>query len=191
MDRHAGGLGLGLAIVKTLVQLHGGRVNVESEGLGRGARFTVHLPLALEAVHDAAPPAPALPGSERAGRVLLVDDNDDAAEMLRLLLESQGHEVCCVSDGPAALAAIDHFAPDVALLDIGLPGMDGYELAARLRADPRLAELKMVALTGYGAEQDRARALATHFSEHLVKPVSGERLLAVLSQLMSERFEKA
>lgn len=189
MDRHAGGLGLGLAIVKTLVQLHGGTVQAESEGLGCGARFIVRLPAAEPQAGADEQTAPPLPARWRGGRVLLVDDNADAAAMLRLLLQEQGCEVRCVADGPAALAAVGEFVPDVALLDIGLPGMDGYELAARLRGDPRLRELKLVALTGYGREPDRARAMATHFDEHLVKPVSAERLLEVLAGMLPSAEE--
>ncbi|HJV60524.1 MAG TPA: response regulator, partial [Albitalea sp.] len=131
------------------------------------------------------PPAPS-----RGGRILLVDDNADAAEMLRLLLEEHGHQVHCELDGPSALAAIDRFVPELALLDIGLPGMDGYELAGRLRSDPRLQGLRLVALTGYGRDPDRARALATHFDEHLVKPVTAERLLEVVGKLLGQRKEQ-
>jgi len=184
MDRRTGGLGLGLAIVKTLVQLHGGSVHALSDGPGRGSRFIVRLPAApgtppvAEAARESIAPAP------RTGRILLVDDNVDAAEMLCLLLREAGHEVCTASDGVAALASLDHFVPDLALLDIGLPGMDGYELAGRLRADARLAGLPLVALTGYGREPDRVRALATCFDEHLVKPVVGERLLEVVARLL-------
>jgi signal transduction histidine kinase/CheY-like chemotaxis protein len=186
MDRHAGGLGLGLAIVKTLVLMHGGTVQAHSDGPGRGSRFVVRLPPAeAQAPQGTAPPRPQVP-APRAGRVLLVDDNVDAADMLGELLRHAGHEVCIAADGPSALASLDTFVPEVALLDIGLPGMDGYELAGRLRADPRTDGLRIVALTGYGREPDRARALATHFDEHLVKPVSAERLLAVTGRLLDD-----
>ncbi|CAG1017259.1 two-component system, NarL family, sensor histidine kinase BarA [Burkholderiaceae bacterium] len=184
MDRHAGGLGLGLAIVRTLVQLHGGSVQAESDGPGRGARFTVRLPAAQAQVAPPRESPTVAPPLESGGRILLVDDNADASEMLRLLLQEAGHEVQVASDGPSALAAVDGFRPDIALLDIGLPGMDGYELAVRLRADPRLQGMKLVALTGYGREPDRARAMATHFDEHLVKPVPSEQLLEVIARLL-------
>jgi CheY-like chemotaxis protein len=110
--------------------------------------------------------------------------------MLGELLRHAGYEVIIASDGPAALAALDNFAPELALLDIGLPGMDGYELAGRLRSDPRVPRLRLVALTGYGRDPDRARALATHFDEHLVKPVTAERLLEVAAQLLGVAVEK-
>jgi signal transduction histidine kinase/CheY-like chemotaxis protein len=190
MDRHSGGLGLGLAIVRTLVQLHGGRVRAESEGLGHGARFIVRLPVDTEAAGEpATAPAP-LPAMPHDGRVLIVDDNTDAAAMLRVLLEGAGYEVRTAADGMAALEMLEGFVPDVALLDIGLPGMDGYELAGRLRADVRLAGLRLVALTGYGREPDRARAIAMHFDEHLVKPVESEKLLEVLAALVAQRRDE-
>jgi signal transduction histidine kinase/HAMP domain-containing protein len=184
IDRRAGGLGLGLAIVRTLVQLHGGTVRADSEGVGRGSRFVVRLPAARAADPPAPEPATPPAAAVRAARVLLVDDNADAADTLAELMHEAGHEVCIAGDGPAALAALDRFTPEIALLDIGLPGMDGYELAGRLRADPRVLGLRLVALTGYGREADRARALASRFDEHLVKPVAPERLLEVVARLL-------
>ncbi len=188
MDRHAGGLGLGLAIVKTLVSMHGGTVSAESDGLGHGARFTVRLPLAPhQEARDTGAALPP-PAARHGGRVLLVDDNIDAAELLQTLLTDSGYDVRSAFDGPTALATLDSFTPDLALLDIGLPGMDGYELAGRLRADARLRSMKplrIVALTGYGREPDRARALATHFDDHMVKPVAVEQLLATMARLLT------
>jgi len=191
MDRHSGGLGLGLAIVKTLVQLHGGTVSAQSEGPGRGSRFIVRLPAADAPVRRdmLLPMEP--PAGPRHGRVLVVDDNGDAADMLGELLRDAGIEVCIAADGPAALAALESFAPDLALLDIGLPGMDGYELAGRLRADSRARGLRIVALTGYGREPDRVRALATHFDEHLVKPVSAHQLFEVTDRLLGSAPDRA
>jgi CheY-like chemotaxis protein len=142
-------------------------------------------PVALTTGEPRGAPAAA----RRPGRVLLVDDNADAADMLGELLRDAGHEVCIAADGPAALAALDSFVPELALLDIGLPGMDGYELAGRLRADPRAEGMRIVALTGYGREPDRARALATHFDDHLVKPVDAERLLEVTARLLEDEPE--
>jgi len=184
MDRHAGGLGLGLAIVKTLVQLHGGSVAAASDGPGCGARFSVRLPLAPQAAVLQKSDGPAATSTARPARILVVDDNADAAETLAALLNDAGHDVGIAPDGPAALESLDAFAPEIALLDIGLPGMDGYELAGRLRSDPRLPGLRLVALTGYGRDLDRARALATHFDEHLVKPVSAERLIDTIVHLL-------
>jgi signal transduction histidine kinase/ActR/RegA family two-component response regulator len=185
IDRRGGGLGLGLAIVKTLVQLHGGSVSAHSDGLGRGSRFVVRLPGAeAPALAAAVPPAQA-PPQRRGGRILLVDDNRDALEMVGALLRDAGHEVRDAADGPAALLLLDAFVPELALLDIGLPGMDGYELARRLRADPRCASTRLVALTGYGRQPDRERALAAQFDEHLVKPVAADRLLDVIEALLS------
>jgi len=170
--------------VRTLVQMHGGTVHAESGGVGQGARFTVRLPLCEVQSEDGSAPARVRAPPAHGGRILLVDDNADASDMLRLLLEAQGYEVHCVLDGPSALAATKQFIPDLALLDIGLPGMDGYELAVRLRADPRLAGMRLVALTGYGREPDRARAIAMRFDEHLVKPVGADQLLAALAKLL-------
>jgi signal transduction histidine kinase/CheY-like chemotaxis protein len=184
MDRKEGGLGLGLAIVKTLVDKHGGSVNAQSEGPGQGSRFTVKLPPAdaqSAAVPDDSGSLRKMRGS---GRVLVVDDNLDAARTLAQLLNELGFDARAVRDGPGALAMLEEFLPELAILDIGLPGMDGYELARRLKADARVPKLKFVALTGYGREPDRARALAAEFDEHLVKPVSVERLFDAISRLL-------
>jgi len=185
IDRRAGGLGLGLAIVKVLVRLHRGSVSAESAGPGRGSRFVVRLPAAdAPALTPPLQDAP-LPAARRSARILLVDDNRDAIEMLGALLRDAGHEVQSAADAPGALSAIDAVLPELALLDIGLPGMDGYQLAARLRADPRCAGMRLVALTGYGRQPDRERALAMQFDEHLVKPVAAERLLDVVERLLN------
>jgi signal transduction histidine kinase/ActR/RegA family two-component response regulator len=186
IDRNAGGLGLGLAIVKTLVQMHGGSVMATSDGEGCGSAFIVRLPIVekVEVVDVETKPEPRT-GERRHGRILVVDDNVDAAETLFLMLESAGYAVRTAGDGPSALALIDAFRPDVAILDIGLPGMDGYELARRLRADPRLAGMRLIALTGYGREPDRSRALESSFQEHLVKPVRPDLLLDAVSQLLN------
>jgi signal transduction histidine kinase len=182
IDRRNGGLGLGLAIVKNLVLLHEGTISADSGGPGCGSTFTVRLPLstappALPAAMLTDAPAKAGPGRQ----VLIVDDNADAAEMLACLLgEAAGFTVRTAADGASALELVEEFTPDIAVLDIGLPGMDGYELAQRLRRDPRFAGIKMVALTGYGTEQDRKRALESGFDAHCIKPVALENLLAVI-----------
>lgn len=189
IDRQVGGLGLGLAIVKTLVQMHGGTVAAASPGPGRGSSFAVRLPAAgpdMPAPVEEPEPQPVRDSTGGAARLLLVDDNVDAGETLAELLREVGYEVRTAPDGPAALALLDLYVPELAILDIGLPGMDGYELARRLRADPRCAATKLVALTGYGREGDRARALATDFREHLVKPVAAGHLLEVIERLLVE-----
>ncbi|HEV7578414.1 MAG TPA: hybrid sensor histidine kinase/response regulator, partial [Caldimonas sp.] len=190
LQRASGGLGLGLAIARNLVELHGGAIAVASEGAGRGARFTVTLPVAdaaTESVADVpAPPAAPTPApSAGPARLLLVDDNDDAAESLALVLRLEGHEVRTAADGDAALALLDEFSPEAAILDIGLPTMNGYELAGALRADPRTRGIVLIALTGYGRAPDRKRAFDAGFDEHLVKPVEFDVLLLRLSELLA------
>jgi len=184
IDRQVGGLGLGLAIVKTLVQMHGGTVSAHSEGRDRGARFVVRLPRSATAAPAGVPRAATPPTTAGNGRVLIVDDNVDAADTLAVLLEAAGYNVRTAIDGPRALRTLDTFTPDIGILDIGLPSMDGYELARRFRAEPRAARMRLVALTGYGRDPDRHRALDGGFDEHLVKPVSAERLLEVLGTLL-------
>ena len=183
IDRRSGGLGLGLAIVKSLVEMHGGEVSAASEGPGHGSRFAVHLPVVESAPVQPSRPAP-LEAQAVGARVLLVDDNADAAESLAELLRMVGYEVHTAGHAETALALLDDFSPQLGLLDIGLPDIDGYELAARLRADPRSQGMRLVALTGYGRDNDRARALAANFDEHLVKPVAIERLLQVMGELL-------
>ncbi len=181
IDRAAGGLGLGLALVKNLVRLHDGQVQAFSDGLGQGARFVVRLPL-----REQPQPAPGTApsgeeASRRTRRVLLVDDNRDGAEQLAELLALHGHEVRVAHSGADALQKLDRFRADVAVLDIGLPDMDGVELARRLR--PLLGTgAVLVALSGYGQEHDRARSLAAGFAHHLVKPVVPAELLALIAR---------
>jgi signal transduction histidine kinase/ActR/RegA family two-component response regulator len=175
-DRSRGGLGLGLAIVRSLVEMHGGSVHAESEGPGRGSRFIVRLPLAMPpAQPPSSQPAPLATGSH--GRVLLVDDNKDAADTACALLELSGYEVRVAYDPGVALTLLDAFVPDVAVLDIGLPGMSGHELAARVRSHRNGASCYLVALTGYGTSADAARAHEAGFSQHLVKPAGPHDLL--------------
>ncbi|MBL8949966.1 MAG: response regulator, partial [Myxococcaceae bacterium] len=174
----AGGLGLGLALVKRFTELHDGTVKVESAGLKRGSTFTVELPLASGAQLEARPsaPRPVRPAQTRR-RVLVVDDNVDAAELLAEGLRSEGHDVKVANDGPRALDLAASLKPEIAFLDLGLPAMDGYEVAARLRElDPRLV---LVALTGYGQPSDKARTTAAGFQHHLVKPVDLETTLGI------------
>ncbi|MCU1385097.1 MAG: hypothetical protein JWL71_3794 [Acidobacteria bacterium] len=180
LDRSHGGLGLGLTIVRSLVALHGGTVSVHSDGAGRGSEFVVRLPRLPERA-PTMPPAHELAaeGLPRAGdglRVLVVDDNEDAADMLIAALTLKGHETRVAHDGPGALRVCEEFRPDVALLDIGLPVMDGYELAERLQSAPGMERLRLIAVTGYGQDTDRRRSRAAGFDRHLVKPIDLETL---------------
>jgi signal transduction histidine kinase/ActR/RegA family two-component response regulator len=182
LARSQGGLGLGLTIVRSLVELHGGKVCVRSAGLGQGSEFIVDLPCApvILAIGASAAPAPP-PASGAVRRVLVVDDNVDAALGLGEVLRLFGHEVEVVHNAAQALRTAPRFAPDLALIDIGLPDMDGYELARRLRAQAE--DLDLVAVTGYGLERDRERSAAAGFSAHLVKPID----IAMIESLLEAR----
>jgi PAS domain S-box-containing protein len=187
IDRSQGGLGLGLTIVRNLVEQHGGSVSAYSEGMEHGSEFTVRLPRALRTPEDAPPPvAPAdtgAPPAPRVGtrRILIVDDNADAAEMLAETLERRGHPTRVARDAPTALRVAADFAPEVAFLDIGLPVMDGYELASHLRAVPGLGAIRLIALTGYGQDSDRERTRQAGFHDHLVKPVEIDDIEAAMT----------
>jgi signal transduction histidine kinase/CheY-like chemotaxis protein len=182
LDRSHGGLGIGLTIVRRLVELHGGSVAVASEGRGCGSRFTVRLPLAEPARRVPATEAAAIAPNARPLRVLLVEDYADAREALRQLLESLGHSVESAADGPSGVAAALASVPDVALVDIGLPGLDGFGVAAEIRARLGDHRVRLVALTGYGQDQVRRRALESGFDACLMKPVVDvARLVAALS----------
>ncbi len=188
LDRAQGGLGLGLAIVKTLVELHGGTVEAHSEGHGKGSEFTVRLP----AARAAGQPAPVSPEALEAAirpdalRVLVVDDNADAADLLATSVRLMGHFARVAHDGPAALQMAAQFRPGVALLDIGLPVMDGYELARHLRALPGLESIRLIAVTGYSQEADRRNTAAAGFERHLVKPIQLAELQDILAELRTK-----
>jgi len=181
-DRSQGGLGLGLALVRNLVELHGGTVACASGGLGQGSSFTVMLPLA----HCPAAQAPQREAPAHGGErltLLVVDDNVDAATTLAMLLEALGHEVFIEHESLRALELARSARPDACLLDIGLPEIDGIELAPRLRAQPETAHCMLIAVSGYGQEHDRRQAIEAGFAHHLVKPVEIERLAQLLATM--------
>lgn len=182
MDRSSGGLGLGLAIVKAIAVLHGGSVSARSPGPGSGAEFEIALPTIAEPPQPSE--APVHGGAEATGKVLLVDDNVDALETMADMLRIAGHEVMAVAEPAQALALVPQFLPDIAIFDIGLPGMDGYELAqAARRATPGWNGV-LVALSGYGQDADKRRAADAGFSMHLTKPADPAELLDAVEQLL-------
>jgi PAS domain S-box-containing protein len=181
LDRAQGGLGVGLTIVKQLVGMHGGTVEAHSEGLGRGSEFIVRLP--LQVTSSAPPPASTQdPPSALGRRVLIVEDNVDSAESLAMLLSADGHEARITHDGAGALQALETFAAEWVLLDIGLPGMDGYLVAQTIRERYPERPLRLYAVSGYGRQEDRALALASGFDGHLTKPVDPAHLLALIAE---------
>ena len=188
LDRSQGGLGIGLALVQRLVEMHRGTVSAHSGGLGRGSEFTVRLPVLLSLPKFSPPSPPKRVDSPAGGwRILVVDDNEDSAEMLAKLLAGSGHIVRTAYTGPAALDVAAECLPDVVLLDIGLPGINGYEVARRLRLIPQLKGIKIVAMTGYGQEADIRLAHEAGFDSHQVKPINFDKVLELLSTLLSPR----
>jgi two-component system, chemotaxis family, CheB/CheR fusion protein len=184
LARRNGGLGLGLAVVRKVLDLHGGRIDAYSDGLGKGSEFVIRLPLA-KPVGETEPVAETSDRERaplgRGRRILIVDDNTDCAESLALLTREWGHEIAIAADGPSALALVSTFQPETALVDIGLPGMDGYEVARRLRADGWCDDLQLVAITGYGRAEDRDAARAAGFDVHMLKPVAIDALRRLLA----------
>jgi two-component system, chemotaxis family, CheB/CheR fusion protein len=182
LDRSKGGLGIGLTLVQKLVEMHGGQIGAHSDGLGKGSTFTIELPLAP-------PPTDAGPRESLAGtskgtscRVLLVDDNADAAHALALVLQAAGHTVVTAHEGQAAIQQAIHSKPHAILLDIGLPYMDGYEVARRIRSRFEFGETLLIAISGYGQVEDRQLSIEAGFDHHFVKPVKHDELLALLAQ---------
>jgi CheY-like chemotaxis protein len=185
LARSEGGLGVGLTLARTLVELHGGTIEAHSAGPDTGATFVVRWPRSpagLPARHPTTAPA-----ASGARRILIVDDNADAADMLGTLLQSLGHDVAIAFDGPSALELARRFVPDVGLLDIGLPGMDGYELARRLRLEDACRHTLLVAITGYSQPSDRLRSKAAGFAYHFVKPVELSSLMMFLATRGGDR----
>jgi CheY-like chemotaxis protein len=183
LERVGGGLGIGLALARRIAELHGGTLEAKSEGENKGSEFIVRLPLSPASqvpaqAMDGAPVPAAVPR-----RVLVVDDNVDAAATLELLLRSLGHETCVAHDGMKALDIAREFRPEVILLDIGMPGLDGYEVARRLRAMNQGTSFRIIAVTGWGQDGDRSKAKDAGFDVHLVKPVD----LGVLAKVLDDR----
>jgi CheY-like chemotaxis protein/anti-sigma regulatory factor (Ser/Thr protein kinase) len=193
-NRLQDGLGIGLALVKQLVELHDGRVEVHSDGTDKGTRVVVRLPCVAD-VPDSSEAKEVLPVPRPLGRealrVLIVDDNEDAARTLALMLELLGMDFRIASEGARALAVAAEFEPHVCLLDIGLPGMDGYELARRLRLDPRHAGAVLIAITGWAGEEDQEQTRAAGFADHFRKPADVTRLSALLEETRSSLLHHA
>lgn len=181
-SRSEGGLGIGLALAKGIVELHGGSIAAASDGPGRGSAFSFTLPRVDDdgrAMDRRSVEREAPRGAGR--RILVADDNRDATDAVALLLESRGHTVRVANDGHSAVAIAQAFHPDVGLLDLGMPGLTGHEVAMKMRAQPWSARLLLVAMTGWGQDDDKRRALEAGFDHHLTKPVDPDRLLAVIS----------
>jgi CheY-like chemotaxis protein/two-component sensor histidine kinase len=183
LERKQGGLGLGLTLVRRLVEMHGGRVEAASAGPGLGSAFTIRLPrLAVEAAEPETVPVPAAPPPGPARRILVVDDHQDSTDSLALFLRLRGHEVRTAHDGPSALEEIERYHPDVVFLDLGLPGMSGYDVARRVRTMNGLGSPRLVALTGYGTDADRQKTRDAGFDVHLAKPVDPRAVDALLAE---------
>jgi signal transduction histidine kinase len=180
LDRSQGGLGIGLALVRRLVELHGGSVSAHSDGAGAGSTFVIRLPRAVPVAPEV-PPAPAMPESGKPS-VLLIEDNEDGREMMATMLGACGYAIQHAADGLQGVQMALAHLPDVALVDIGLPGIDGYEVARRLRKDDQTRHIKLIALTGYGLAEDQRRVLEAGFDMHLVKPVDINHLLEAITQ---------
>ncbi|HTM00190.1 MAG TPA: ATP-binding protein [Candidatus Omnitrophota bacterium] len=189
LERTAGGLGIGLTLARTLVELHGGSIEAQSDGAGRGSEFLVRLPLATADPPPLPPPASAEgPGGREArARIMVVDDNADAADSLGRLLALDGYDVRVANGGMEALHDAEAFRPEVILLDIGLPMMNGYDVARRLRKEPWGAEIRLVALTGWGQDEDRRRSKEAGFDEHVVKPIDPASLRVLLRRVRATR----
>jgi CheY-like chemotaxis protein len=193
IDRSQGGLGIGLTLVRSLVEMHRGTVQVSSDGLGKGTRFDVWLPLVREFRQSRdgqatdRPSQLALASSVIRRKILVVDDNVDAATTLAMMLSALGHESIAAHDGQTAINMAESFRPELVLLDIGLPGMNGYMVAEQMRQMPAVQDAILAALTGYGEDQDRRRAKESGFDEHFVKPISLDALQQLIDALPANR----
>ena len=181
LDRSEGGLGIGLTLVENLVRMHSGSIEARSEGAGLGSEFIVRLPIvATVPASNAETVAASIPGQSK--QILIIEDNVDAADTLAMMLQTMGHEAHAAYDGPSGLKDFVQWRPSVVLLDIGLPGMNGFEVAQRLRASSPKNHLKIIALSGYGSDSDRERSRNAGFDHHLVKPVGFDALEKVLNE---------
>ena len=187
-DQAEGGLGIGLTLVRQLVELHGGSILAGSPGEGRGSRFTARFPGCAPPVSYVAPTG-AREARTGASRIVIVEDNEDARDLLKMLLALEGHEVHAAPDGPIGIETVETVDPEIAFIDLGLPGIDGYEVARRLRAG-RGKDVFLVALSGYGQSEDRRRAIESGFNMHIVKPISPDRLASVIASLQERRLGK-
>ncbi|TCS36327.1 phospho-acceptor domain-containing protein [Paucimonas lemoignei] len=189
LDRPQGGLGIGLSLVRQLVMLHDGSVTADSQGRGKGSRFTIRLPQSEDSVMKQVTnvQCPALPSQT----ILLVEDNEDARAILTMMLSTLGHRILQAADGQCGIEVATAEMPDIALVDIGMPGMSGYEVAQALRANPKTCGIKLIAMTGYGLADDKDRAMKAGFDMHLVKPVNLDVLMTALSQCITDRINEA
>jgi CheY-like chemotaxis protein len=183
IDRSQGGLGLGLSLVRRLAEMHGGAIRAHSAGAGQGATFTVRIPLAPAPAQGTPGAAAGEPKREKPLNILVVEDNDDGRETLAMMLRLNGHQVHEADSGPGGVASLKAVHPDIAIVDIGLPGFDGYELARRARAAPETRGVRLVALTGYGQDEDRRNARAAGFDWFLVKPADMGAIAEILGHL--------
>ncbi len=181
-DRAQGGLGIGLTLVKRLVELHDGRIEAHSEGPGKGSEFVVRLPLVVEASGPLAPEKGEAMTPKSALRILIVDDNRDSADSLGMLLRIMGNDIRTAYDGQRGVELAEQFRPDVVLLDIGLPKLDGYQACRRMGVQPWGKAMVLIAMTGYGQEEDRLRSHEAGFDHHMVKPVDPPALMKLLAE---------
>jgi CheY-like chemotaxis protein len=186
LERSQSGLGIGLSLAKGLVELHGGSIEARSDGPGRGSEFVVRLPVVIEKrVHEAAQSDDSEPACVAKYRILIVDDLEDSADSLAMLLRMSGHEVHTAYDGEEAVTAAEKLRPEVVLLDIGMPKLNGYDACRRIREKPWGKSILLIAVTGWGQEDDRRRTVESGFNHHLVKPVNPRDLMKVLAQLQA------